>query len=134
MNINRLSIIGIFMIIMSILIILVNSIDKVVLQLTYPFLMGSSQGKAIIFFFLMGSLLLLSPIVNNSKIIRNSKITNKSGNYYLKLVIILVMATYIIGLILEIWIRTKFGVSLFTTFVSTSPSISSSSINSQPCF
>ena len=116
------------MIIMSILIILVNSIDKVVLQLTYPFLMGSSQGKAIIFFFLMGSLLLLSPIVNNSKIIRNSKITNKSGNYYLKLVIILVMATYIIGLILEIWIRTKFGVSLFTTFVSTSPSISSSSL------
>jgi hypothetical protein len=90
--------------------------------------MGSSQGKALIFFFLMGSLLLLSPLVKTSKFIRNSKITNKSGNYYLKLVIILVMGTYILGLILEIWIRAKFGVSIFTTFVSTSSSISSSSL------
>jgi hypothetical protein len=106
----------------------VNSMDKIVLQLTYPFLMGSSQGKAIIFFFLMGSLLLLSTFLKNSKIFRNSKITNKPGNYYLKLVIILVISTYILGLILEIWIRTKFGVSIFTTFVSTSPSISSSSL------
>ena len=128
MDINRLSIIGIGLILFSVLIILVNSLDNIVLQLTYPFLMGSSEGKAIIFFFLMGSMLVLSQLMNNSEYIRNSRISSKPGNYYLKLVIILVFCTFILGLIFEIWIRARFGVSIFTTFVSTSPTVSTSSI------
>lgn len=106
------------------MIIFINSVDALVLKLTYPFLMGSSQGKSIIFFFLMGSLLILGQTIKNTKIRKNLK----TGNYYLKLVIIVVICTYIIGLLLEIWIRSKFGVSIFTTFVSTSPSVSTSSI------
>ena len=128
MHINRLSIIGIGLILFSVLIILVNSLDNIVLQLTYPFLMGSSEGKAIIFFFLMGSMLLISQFINNSEYIRKSKISSKPGNYYLKLIIILVFCTLILGLIFEIWIRIKFGVPIFTTFVSTTPSLSTSSI------
>ena len=128
MLINRLSIIGIGLILFSVLIILVNSLDNIVLQLTYPFLMGSSEGKAIIFFFLMGSMLLISQFINNSEYIRKSKISSKPGNYYLKLIIILVFCTLILGLIFEIWIRIKFGVPIFTTFVSTTPSLSTSSI------
>ena len=128
MDINRLSIIGIVLILFSVLIILVNSLDNIVLQLTYPFLMGSSEGKAIIFFFLMGSMLVLSQLMNNSKYMRNSRISSKPGNYYLKLVIILVFCIFILGLLFEIWIRAKFGVPIFTTFVSTSPTVSTSSI------
>ncbi|HEX7467157.1 MAG TPA: hypothetical protein VF324_01045 [Methanobacterium sp.] len=128
MHINRLSIIGIGLILFSGLIILVNSLDNIVLQLTYPFLMGSSEGKAIIFFFLMGSMLLISQFINNSEYIRKSKISPKPSTYYLKLIIILVFCTLILGLIFEIWIRIKFGVPIFTTFISTTPSLSTSSI------
>jgi hypothetical protein len=116
------------MIIISFMLVLVHSLDNIALKLTYPFLMGSSEGKAIFFFLLMGSLLVLNQIIKDFKIFKNSKLTSKSGNYYLKLVIIIVSCAYILGLILEIWIRVKFGVSIFTTFVSTSPSISTSSI------
>jgi hypothetical protein len=90
--------------------------------------MGSSEGKAIIFFFLMGSLLILSQFVNDSKRLENSKYTSKPGNYYLKLIIILVFCTFILGQIFEIWIRIRLGVPIFTTFVSTSPTLSTSSI------
>ncbi|MFY9638867.1 MAG: hypothetical protein WAK14_08720, partial [Methanobacterium sp.] len=116
------------LLLLGVLIIFVNSLDNIVLQLTYPFLMGSSEGKAIIFFFLMGSMLLMSQFINNSEYIRKSKISSKLGNYYLKLIIILVFCTLILGLIFEIWIRIKFGVPIFTTFVSTTPSLSTSSI------
>lgn len=90
--------------------------------------MGSSEGKAIIFFFLMGSMLLISQFINNSEYIRKSRISSKPGNYYLKLIIILVFCTLVLGLIFEMWIRIKFGVPIFTTFVSTTPSLSTSSI------
>jgi hypothetical protein len=90
--------------------------------------MGSSEGKSIIFFFLMGSLLILSQFVKDSEKFKNSKYTSKQGNYYLKLIIILVFCTFILGQIFEIWIRVKLGVPIFTTFVSTSPSLSTSSI------
>ena len=116
------------MIIISILIIFVHSLDNIALQVTYAFLMGSSEGKAIIFFFLMGSLLILSQFVKDSTRIANSKYTSKPGNYYLKLIIILVFCTFILGQIFEIWIRVRLGVPIFTTFVSTSPSLSTSSI------
>ena len=115
------------MIIISILIIFVHSLDNLALQVTYAFLMGSSEGKSIIFFFLMGSLLILSQFVKDSSMLAN-KYTFKSGNYYLKLIIILVFFTFILGQIFEIWIRIKLGIPIFTTFVSTSPNLSTSSI------
>jgi len=128
LRIGRLSIIGLVMIGFSLLLISVNFFDKIILDITYPFLMGSSKGKSIIFFMVFGLILLVSPSIQNSNLIKNSRIGSKSGNYYLKILIILVFITYVIGLIIEIWIRLKFGVSIFTTFVSTTPSVSTSSL------
>lgn len=112
----------------SLLLLAVNYFDNIILELTYPFLMGSSKGKSIIFFMIMGTLLLLSQWIPRSNYLKNSKICNKTGNYYLKLLIIIISITYIVGLLIEILIRIKFGVSIFTTFVSTNPSLSTSSI------
>lgn len=124
MHFNRLNFLGIVFFILMLLIIFIDPLNTLFQKLTYPFLMGSSIGKSIIFFFLMGSMLILGQAIKNSKF----KDRLKPGNYYLKLVIITVILIYIIGILLEIWIRTKFGVSIFTTFVSTSSSISTSSI------
>ncbi|UTB33722.1 MAG: hypothetical protein NKF70_05780 [Methanobacterium sp. ERen5] len=128
MHINRLSIIGLIMIVFSLVLIAVNTFDKLILELTYSFLMGSSKGKSIIFFMLMGSLLIFSQSIQSSKFPKKLNIFNKPGNYYLKILIIIISITYVLGLLIEIWIRLKFGVSIFTTFVSTSPQIGTSSI------
>lgn len=90
--------------------------------------MGSSKGKSIIFFMVMGSLLVLSQLIQNSRLPKKLNIPDKSGNYYLKILIIIISITYVVGLLIEIWIRLKFGVSIFTTFVSTSPGVGTSSI------
>lgn len=112
----------------SLVLISVNSFDRIILELTYPFLMGSSKGKSIIFFMVMGSLLVLSQFIQSSRFPKKLVIGNKSGNYYLKILIIIISITYVVGLLIEIWIRLKFGVSIFTTFVSTSPGVGTSSI------
>lgn len=116
------------MIVFSLVLIAVNTFDNLILELTYPFLMGSSKGKSIIFFLLMGSLLIFSQIIQSSKLQHKLDISGKSGNYYLKILIIIISITYVVGILIEIWIRLKFGVSIFTTFVSTSPGIGTSSI------
>ncbi len=116
------------MIVFSLVLIAVNTFDNLILELTYPFLMGSSKGKSIIFFLLMGSLLILSEIIQSSKFPKKLNVFNKSGNYYLKLLIIIISITYVLGILIEILIRLKFGVSIFTTFVSTDPGIGTSSI------
>lgn len=90
--------------------------------------MGSSKGKSIIFFMVMGSLLFLSQFIQSSGLTKKLNMPDKSGNYYLKSLIIIILVTYVMGLLIEIWIRLKFGVSIFTTFVSTSPGVGTSSI------
>lgn len=112
----------------SLVLIAVNSFDGIILNLTYPFLMGSSKGKSIIFFMVMGSLLVLSQPIQSSRFSKKFNMPNKSGNYYLKILIIIISITYVLGLLIEVWIRLKFGVSIFSTFVSTSPSVGTSSI------
>lgn len=85
------------------------------------------------FFCLMGSMLIISPLFSqksylNQKI-RTFKLFEKwEKNDFLKMVIIIVLFIYIIGIILEIYLRMNAGVSLFTTFVSLNPSPSTSSI------
>ncbi len=59
---------------------------------------------------------------------------NENENYYLKLVIILVLLTYLIGILIEIIIRLKLGVSIFTTFVAMDPSPTSTSITHSHVF
>ena len=121
------------MILFAIFIYATNLLDHIILSITYPFLEGSSEGKSVILFGVMGSMLLFYPLFRQDGIIANkiSKIIPElslEGQKYLKITIIIIMVTYLFGTFLEIWIRAKFGVSIFTMFVSFGEGASSTSI------
>ncbi len=111
------------MILFAVLLAVTNFLDSIVLSLTYHFLEGSSQGKSIILFGVMGSLLLFYPLFTSNGLI-GKRISALSPHLkidsqkYLKFTIITIFFTYLVGLFIEIWIRIKLGVSLFTIFVS----------------
>jgi hypothetical protein len=136
---NLLNIIGIIMILFSIIIFSTKFLDQLILNITYPFLEGSSEGKSVLLFGIMGSILLLYPLFNfNGRIMQKISSLNHSfqgnGNRYLKYVIIIVLLTYLIGIIIEIIVRMKLGVSLFTTFVAMDPNPASTSITHSHVF
>jgi len=118
---NKLNIIGIIMILFAIFIYATNLLDHIILSITYPFLEGSSKGKSIILFALMGSFLLFYPLFKPKGLL-GKKISSLNpkfefdGQKYLKFTIITIFFTYLIGIIIEIWIRIKMGVSIFTIF------------------
>ncbi|MGB9936239.1 MAG: hypothetical protein ACPK7O_00820 [Methanobacterium sp.] len=134
MHLNKLNIIGIFMILFAIFIYATNLLDHIILGITYPFLEGSSEGKSVILFAIMGSMLLFYPLFRQDGFI-GKKISNSipqlsfESQKYLKMTIIIIFITYLFGISLEILLRAKFGVSLFTTFISYGPNASSTSIN-----
>ena len=138
-NLNYLNVIGIMMILFSILIFTTRFLDHFILNITYPFLEGSSEGKSVLLFGIMGSILLLYPLFNfNGRIMQKISslhpIFKGNENKYLKLVIVVVLLTYIIGIMIEIIIRLKLGVSIFTTFVAMDPSPASTSITHSHVF
>jgi hypothetical protein len=122
------------MILFAVILALTNFLDKLILDLTYPFLEGSSQGKSIILFTVLGSLLLLYPLFNLDGIIgkRISSLNNLlkyNDKKYLKFTIISIFFTYIFGLLIEVLIRIKLGVPILTTFIAyNSNSYSSSAV------
>jgi hypothetical protein len=134
LRLNKLTIIGIIIILFAVVLAVTNFLDKIILDITYPFLEGSSQGKSIILFSVMGSLLLLYPLFNLEGIIgkRISSINNLlkyNGKKYLKFTIMTIFFTYIFGLLIEVLIRIKLGVSILTTFIAyNSNSYSSSAV------
>ena len=121
------------MILFAIFIYATNILDHVILSITYPFLEGSSEGKSVILFAVMGSLLLFYPLLRQEGFMGKHMAKmfpqlSFESQKYLKITIVIIFITYLFGMFLEIWIRTKFGVSLFTTFVSFGQSTSSTSI------
>ncbi|MDI6643867.1 MAG: hypothetical protein QME14_02325 [Methanobacteriaceae archaeon] len=133
LHLSRLNILGIFLLIIAVLIISTNFLDQIVLILTHPFLEGSSKGKAILFFGLMGTLLVFYPLFKaDGKIMLTLKnlnpLFNLSSKNYLKISILTIAVAYMLGLILEISIRAQYNVSIFTTFVSLKPSLTTSGI------
>lgn len=110
------------MILFAVLLVFTNFLDKIILMLTYHFLEGSSQGKSIILFTVMGSILLLYPLFEVNGFI-GSKISNLGSIFkfepkkYLKITICLLILTYLVGMLTELLIRYKFGVSPFNTFI-----------------
>ena len=123
---NRLNIAGILLIIAGILVYKVNFLHGVATSLFYPLLLGSSEGKAIIFLVTVGSLLILNSLIFSGK--RLAFIDTSNSKKYLKYAIIIVLFTYIVAIITEIWLRLRFGVSIFTVFVSLNPDVGSTSI------
>jgi hypothetical protein len=122
------------MILFAVLLTVTNFLDKFILDITYPFLEGSSQGKSIILFSVMGSLLLLYPLFNIKGIL-GKRISNINHLFkfeekkYLKFTIITLFFTYLFGLLIEILIRIKLGVPILTTFIAyNSNSYSSSAV------
>ncbi|MGB7970075.1 MAG: hypothetical protein WCF28_10960 [Methanobacterium sp.] len=134
MRLNKLNIIGIIMILFAVILALTNFLDKIILEVTYPFLEGSSQGKSIILFTVLGSLFILYPLFDLNGIIgkRISSINNLfkyDDKKYLKFTIITIFFTYIFGLLIEVLIRIKLGVPILTTFIAyNSNSYSSSAV------
>jgi hypothetical protein len=127
------------MVLFSILIFSTKFLDTLILNITYPFLEGSSEGKSVLLFGLMGSILLLYPLFNLNgkimqKIISLNSAFDRDGNGYLKLVILVILLTYLMGIIIEIIVRLKLGVSIFTTFVAMDPSPASTSITHSHVF
>jgi len=133
LHLTRLNILGIFLIITAVLIIRTDFLDQIMLTLTHPFLEGSSKGKSILFFGLMGTLLIFYPLFKaDRKIMLTLKNLNPifdlSSKNYLKISILTIAVAYVVGLILEIIIRAQYDVSIFTTFVSLKPSLTTSGI------
>ena len=122
------------MILFAVILALTNFLDKIILEVTYPFLEGSSQGKSIILFTVLGSLFILYPLFDLNGIIgkRISSINNLfkyDDKKYLKFTIITIFFTYIFGLLIEVLIRIKLGVPILTTFIAyNSNSYSSSAV------
>ena len=134
LRLNKLNIIGIILILFAVILALTNFLDKLILEITYPFLEGSSQGKSIILFTVMGSLFLLYPLFNlkgmiGKRISSINKLFKYDDKKYLKFTIITLFFTYIFGLLIEVLIRIKLGVPILTTFIAyNSNSYSSSAV------
>jgi hypothetical protein len=123
MRLNKLNIIGIFLILFAVLLTATSFLDSTILALTYHLMEGSSKGKSLILFAVMGSLLLFYPLFKSNGLL-GKKISALSprlkidAQNYLKFAIIAIFFTYIVGLLIEVWIRIKLNISLFTMFVS----------------
>jgi hypothetical protein len=132
LKIDRLDLIGIFLIILGILVFTTDFLDDLMMTLTWPLLSGSSEGKAVLLLVVMGSLLLLNSLLRSRRGFLNkiySKLDDYSpeGRKYLKFFIILALLTYAVGVILELWLRSRYGVSPLTIFVSLNPTPTSTS-------
>lgn len=122
--------IGVILIIISLLLAFTDIISIPIRFLTQPLLMGSSKGKDIIFFLIVGLFLLFSELEDN-KII--SKITwpkflKKSKSTYLNYILILLLIIGIFGIISEITLRYDLNIGIFTIFNAMKPSMTSTSI------
>ena len=129
MKLDRVGIIGILMIIFGLIILTTGFLNEVLMTVLWPILSGSSDGKTVLLLCIMGSILLInSLIVNSTRIQKKPFMKGLDGKKYLKWTIIIVLFTYAVGIIIELWLRFRFGVSPFTTFISVTPTETSTSI------
>ncbi len=118
MKINKTIIIGFLFILLAGVIFVTDIFNPVIRPITYLFLMGSSKGKDIMFFGLLGLFLILSQAIK-----RDIDITK-----YLKISIVIGSLLLILGIVLEIVFRLQMGIKLNTIFCSMSNTMSSTSI------
>lgn len=129
MKIDRYTGLGILLIFLAVLIFFTDALNPFIRPFTQLFLMGSSKGKDIMFFAIFGVFLILSQIFEYSPNFKNNRIVKKimsyrfssifklNNNTYIKISLILFVATAIFGLILELTMRYQMGISPLTTFV-----------------
>jgi hypothetical protein len=118
MKINKTIIIGLIFILFAGVIFITDIFNPIIRPVTYLFLMGSSKGKDIIFFGLLGLFLILSQVIK--KDINPTK--------YLKISILLGTVLLIFTVILEVIFRIQMNIKLNTVFCSMTSNMSSTSI------
>ncbi|HTX61084.1 MAG TPA: hypothetical protein VMC48_02140 [Methanobacterium sp.] len=127
--INRFTLIGIVLIVIGLLIYRLEFLHTTATSIFYPLLLGSSEGKLVLFLGIMGSLLILNSLISSGKFSTKFAFMDiQNSRRYLKYAVILILITYLTSILIEIWLRISFGVSLFTVFVSLNPDVSSTSI------
>ncbi len=118
MKLNKTIIIGLIFIIFAGLIFITDIFNPIIRPITYLFLMGSSKGKDIMFFGLLGLFLIIPQLIK--KDINSEK--------YLKISIVVGGVLLICGILLEIMFRLQMGIKLNTVFCSMTNGMSSTSI------
>jgi hypothetical protein len=118
MKVNKTIIIGTLFILLAGIIFLTNALNPIIRPVTYFFLMGSSKGKDILFFGLLGLFLISSQLIK--KDINTTR--------YLKISIILGAVLLILGILLEVIFRLQMGIGLNTVFCSMTNGMSTTSI------
>ena len=118
MKLNKTILLGFILILLAGVIFVSDILNPIIRPITHLFLMGSSKGKDIIFFGLMGLFLILSQIIE-----KEIDVTK-----YLKISIITGSVLLVLGIILEIVFRLQMGIKLNTVFCSMSSTMSSTSI------
>lgn len=118
MKLNKTIIIGFVCIIFAGAIFLTDIFNPIIRPITYLFLMGSSKGKDIIFFGLLGLFLILSQAIR--KDIDPTK--------YLKISIAIGFLSLALGILLEVIFRLQMGIKLNTIFASMTSTMSTTSI------
>lgn len=123
MKLNKFTIFGILFIVIAILIFFSDTISNFIRPITEVFLMGSSKGKDILFFTILGIFCILS-----QSSFLNEKVFKGKNSYYLKLSIVLFFIIAILGIIIEIAMRYYLGIGQFTIFVAMVPDPTTTSI------
>ena len=118
MKINKIILAGVIFILIAGIIFITDILNPLIRPITYLFLMGSSKGKDIMFFTLLGIFLITSQLIKND-------IDNKK---FLKISIIIGLILLISGIALEIIFRSQMGIALNTVFCSMTDKMSSTSI------
>ena len=118
MKVNKTIIIGLIFIFFAGLLFITDIFNPVIRPITYLFLMGSSKGKDIMFFGLMGLFLILPQLVKG----------DFDPKKYLKISIVMGWVLLICGIILEVVFRMQMGIKLNTVFCSMTSTMSSTSI------
>ena len=118
MKLNKTTIIGLAFIILAGLIFMTDILNPVIRPVTYLFLMGSSKGKDIMFFGLLGLFLIIPQFIGKEL----------SSEKYLKISMVIGGILLICGIILEVIFRLQTGIKLNSVFCAMSDTMSSTSI------
>ena len=130
---NKLALLGLIFMLFGMSIFIFHGIDQFVRPFTQPVLMGSSKGKDVLFFVLMGFTMMLATLFENRKlssILDSANISDKfkDPQFYLKTALGLFLSLAVIGLLIEVYLRLSLGIDVFTIFVAMDPSPTTTSI------
>lgn len=118
MKVNKTILLGVISILIAGVIFLTDILNPIIRPLTYQFLMGSSKGKDIMLFGLIGLFLILSQSIKKEI----------NAKKYFKVSLVLGGVLLVFGILLEILFRLQMGIKLNTIFASMSSTMSSTSI------